>query len=776
MASPNSPQSRRTFLQRSSVAVAGTAVAGGLPALAFGAEQALAADAAAANPIVAENTLTDQSTWTDKFRVSDVSSAVIGFAKRTSVNLGEDIDISASGPNAWLPEDGDPWETIEVELYRLGYYGGKGGRLVWKSDRPVSTFQKVDANGNPANEYAGGVVPDWSPLDPSTGLYGLAGHRTVLSIPGSAVTVSGVYLAKLKGKWRDFPPGVPAVEMSGESHVVIIVRDDARPRDILALLPTNTWQAYNYWGGRSLYTYNSRYGVPGNIVPATGTERAAKVSLDRPYNIWIADYNWVLHSEFAWIYWAEQQGYDISYTEDLALSYRPEQALPTSSKSVAILGHGEYWTEQERNALEAGRDAGTHIYNFGANTGYWRVRYESVDGDWEPSEVDARVLVCYKTIEGGGTNDLNTASKYDPIGPTTTWRDPGKNRLVTTPGTTGATPAVYIGPNRPESALLGVQYIGDDDNGPRPLTIPADNAKGEFAGHRAWRNTPVAKKTTATQIGRNILGWEWDGIPPAGHPFGKSPVVKAGTTLQRLSETDPRTNANGTNLLYVLDAGRKYSQSGANAQPASFDTPYAHAITYTAPSGALVFSSGTIRWSFGLGPHHVDGFWQTFSDPPTNDTDPVIQQATANLFLDGGIKPATPVGVVLDPVIEVPTDTTAPDISAVVTNSTGRYLFTTTVTYVSKTARTLSIRVQLSSTEKSNPVAIDLELKDAAGVLATASGSLTAGNRQTFNLVMTTTTFKRITSPYRKATATVVATDAAGNKTTKTIALNLRAN
>ena len=289
MASPNSPQSRRTFLQRGSVAVAGTAVAGGLPALAFGAEQALAADAQAANPVVAENTLTDQSTWTNAFRVSSVGSAVVGFARQPSVNLGEDIEISATGPNGYLPPNADPIETVAIELYRLGYYGGKGGRLVWKSDGPASTWQKFDANGNPANSWEGGVEPGWTPLDANTGLYGVATNRNVVTIPGTAVPASGVYLIKLKGNWHDFPGGGPSVPRSGESHAIIIVRDDARPRDILALLPTNTWQAYNYWGGRSLYTYSSRYGVPGNIVPATSTERAAKVSLDRPYNIWIAD-------------------------------------------------------------------------------------------------------------------------------------------------------------------------------------------------------------------------------------------------------------------------------------------------------------------------------------------------------------------------------------------------------------------------------------------------------------------------------------------------------
>jgi hypothetical protein len=782
MPSPNSPQSRRTFLQRGSVAVAGTAVAGGLPALALGAEQAFGADQSAANPVVAENQNSDKSTWTDKFRVANVSSMVVGFTRQPSVNLGEDIVVSATGPNAYLPPD-KPNETVAIELYRLGYYGGKGGRLVWTSDGAVSTWQKLDAEGNPANEWEGGTEPGWAPLDAGTGLYGCANNRDVLTIPGSVVPASGVYLIKLKGTWHDFPPNAPSVPAYGESHAIVIVRDDNRPRDILAVLPTNTWQAYNYWGGRSLYTYSSRYGVPGNIVPATSTERAAKVSLDRPYNIWIADYNWVLHTEFAWIFWAERQGYDIAYTEDMAVTFDKASCLPAKSKSVAILGHGEYWDEQERNAFEEARDAGTHIYNFGANVGYWRTRYETVAGEPAESMKDARVLVCYKIIEGGGTNALDQAGKNDPRGTTSTYRDSGRGANVATPGTTAATPRFYMGINRPESELLGVQYIGDDDNGPRPLTIPADNNKGEFSGHRAWRNTTIAKKKTTTTLGTNLLGWEWDGIPPATDPWGKAPTVKAGTTLQRLTESDPRINSNGTHLLYLQDAGRTYSKQGIDAQPPAHGTPYAHAVTYTAPSGALVFSAGTIQWSFGLGPHHVDNYFQTYADPPTDSSNPVIQQATANLFLDGGIVPATPVGITLvdgGPVVTpTPTpvaDRTPPDISASCTNSTGRYLLFTVLTNVSKSTRVLSVKVSLTTAEKSGPVAIDIDLSDATGSMGTVSGTLAAGTNQTYNLVIDATAYKRITSPYRKATATVVATDTAGNRTTKTLSLNLKAS
>ncbi|MBJ7473166.1 MAG: twin-arginine translocation signal domain-containing protein, partial [Solirubrobacteraceae bacterium] len=193
MSSPNEPQSRRTFLKRSSVGVAGSAVAGGLPVIAFGANAALAADEAAANPVVRENRFADASTFSTQFRVENISSVVEGYARRTSVNLGEPIELAISGPNRYLPPaDQEPVEAVDVELYRLGYYDGKGARLVWKTAKPVSTWQRFNEAGEPVNEWEGGNEPPIGPIDPATGLLGRKNNKTTLTIPGDAAPASGV--------------------------------------------------------------------------------------------------------------------------------------------------------------------------------------------------------------------------------------------------------------------------------------------------------------------------------------------------------------------------------------------------------------------------------------------------------------------------------------------------------------------------------------------------------------------------------------------------------
>ena len=673
MSPPPGHRTRRSFLRDMGIAGAAASsvpILGATGALAAGDEaQALAGELCPhPNPIVQENRCTPPATWTEDFRVGSTSSEVNGFSRTPSVDVGGPVELVISGPNKYLPPPGQtPVETAEVEVYRLGHYGGAGGRLIWKTPGPVSTFQKVDENGTPSNS---GTLPPDAPLDAHTGLAGRAGDRVVVTVPGSTLTTSGVYLAKIKGRWLDFPSGQSAIPRSGESHVVFVVRDDARPRDLLVLLPSNTWQAYNYRGGRSLYTFSSRYGSAGSIVPATGTERAAKVSLDRPYNNWIAEFNWVLRTEFPAIWWLERHGYDVAYTEDVALGFAPEQLQPGRSAGVAILGHGEYWSEGLRDGLDAARDAGTSIFNFGANTGFWKVRHETVAGTPATSVGDARVLVAYKTIEGGGSEDLATASEADPIEPTSTWRDPGRGPGIPV-NTAGATPATYAGPGRPEAELLGGHFSGADDQRNRRFTVPADNGDGEFAGHRAWRHTDVPP--TGATIGNQLVGWEWDSIPPATSAFGGArPATRTGAgRLLRLSESDPRdAPPNGAMTQYLKDAGRVFSTPGPASQPAAGESAFAHATTYVAPSGALVFNAGTILWAWGLGPHflHISG--ATYADPPTDASDARIIQATTNLLADGGILPLTPEGLLFDPTpTPTPTATPAPTPTAAATPS-----------------------------------------------------------------------------------------------------------
>src|SRR6185436_17059350 len=172
----------------------------------------LAATLAHANIIVTENA----KPGTDRWRLRSAPSAAInGYAAATSVAAGETLRLYVSADD---PE-------VEIEIFRMGWYGGLGGRRMTDAVSRPGEKQSV-----PAPDAEGMIRCQW--------------HETYsFTVPND--WVSGVYLAKLTGR----PSG-------DQNHIIFIVRDGRRA-DLLFQSSVTTWQAYNNWGGKSLYPHNS---------------------------------------------------------------------------------------------------------------------------------------------------------------------------------------------------------------------------------------------------------------------------------------------------------------------------------------------------------------------------------------------------------------------------------------------------------------------------------------------------------------------------------------
>jgi hypothetical protein len=187
----------------------------------------------------------------------------------------------------------------------------------------------------------------------------------------------------------------------GTSTYVIVRSPPGHQSAILVQVPVNTWQAYNTWGGTSLYA------IAGQAVQAN------RVSFDRPY------YGNGLAWEYPLVLFLERQGYDVSYQTDVDTDRNPASLL--GHRLVIVAGHGEYWTHATRDALAAARDAGVNLAFMGANAGYWQVRYENND----------RIIVGYK-------------STADPI------TDQSLETILFR----------ALNPPQPECALIGIQHQG----------------------------------------------------------------------------------------------------------------------------------------------------------------------------------------------------------------------------------------------------------------------------------------------------------------------------
>jgi PKD repeat protein len=521
-----------------------------------------------ANPIVNENSCMGEGTTANQTAIENYTEDIGGFTPQTSYQLGENVPLKIGTD---LPSF--PGTSVNISVYRIGYYGGDGARLI-----PTAGATNVKVNNtfqcNPGNTTTGELsCSNWSPS---------------YTIPGKSLPVSGIYEAV----FTDVADG------GIENYVVFPVRNDARASNVLYVLPTANYQAYNTWGCKSLY-----FDACGGANTISGEGRAVAVSFDRPQAEGDRELNHFFGPDDPTVFWLEQQGYDVTYTDDIQTDSDPGSLL--NHKVDLISGHSEYWSHDSFNNFKAARDAGVSIASFSANTAYWQTRYEN----------NYRTLVCYKTIQGTGTSGNGSATPNDPasIGPngehlpqfaTTTRRDPGAP-----PGDPNAPAGGRIGPNEPENSLFGVMYIGDNDEMRFKMTIPAGNANGEFASSPVWRNAGIPTNA-ATTLPEGLVGWEWDQIPTQPGYLAQQPAGVKQLTLTDVSNPDDS---------WLQDAGRARA-----ATPPPGEPPNSSAVEYRAPSGALVFASGTMEWAYGF------------------NVESAIDQATYNVLTQMGAQAGTP--------------------------------------------------------------------------------------------------------------------------------------
>ena len=135
----------------------------------------------------------------------------------------------------------------------------------------------------------------------------------------------------------------------------------------------DTWQAYNAWGGKSLYD------LPASV------PRANDVSFDRPYDVARAGGPGAarLGAPARPVHRAERLRRHLSVRR---LDRRAPQDACCTTAWIVVAGHSEYWTKTMRDGWDAARDAGVNLAFMGANDAYWQVRSETAGGrSWRTS-------------------------------------------------------------------------------------------------------------------------------------------------------------------------------------------------------------------------------------------------------------------------------------------------------------------------------------------------------------------------------------------------------
>jgi hypothetical protein len=414
--------------------------------------------------------------------------AVEAYTTQPSVVGGDALEVCVST---------QPPARYRLSAFRLGWYDGLGGRLMR------------------APTINAGMPRDAPPPDPGTGIVRAQWPVTdVLQTDES--WPSGQYIMVL-----ELINGPHAGSAARVPFVVRGLPDETAP--ILVQTPINTAQAYNHWGGKSLYASNS-----------TEQTAAVSVSFDRPVPCW-GSANLNARAPFVYelpmIRWLEREGFDIEYQTNVDTHRYP---FSLSGRQLIIsIGHDEYWTREMRAAFDDALAEGTSLAFMGANTCYWQMRYED----------DERTIVAYK--DKGALDP-----ERDPALKTIRFRD--------------------LTPARPERELVGQQYEGG-------IAHPREPAAYRFVS--GFRSDPWAQGVALDDQHslEGLVGYEWDTL-------------------------DERKAHPGTVRI----------MHGA-LQPTAADC-----IRWTAPSGAHVFSAGSLQFAWGL---------DDWASPST--ADPRLQQIMA---------------------------------------------------------------------------------------------------------------------------------------------------
>ncbi|MGO9322422.1 MAG: N,N-dimethylformamidase beta subunit family domain-containing protein [Solirubrobacteraceae bacterium] len=383
--------------------------------------------------------------------------AISGYVAEQAIAAGESEGVYVSAPHA---------RTVTVQVYRMGWYGGRGGRLVLQS-------APLPAGSQPpcAHRFA-------------TGLTECRWHAT-LTFPIPTALASGVYLVKLHAS-------------TGAQSDCLFVLRPSRPTPLLVEIPTASYEAYNAWGGDSLYPGGRRR------VGVTGTTQGVEVSYDRPYESQTGAGQFFIR-DVAMVRFLERYGYPVGYTTIESIDRDPTQVLgPTRPRALIDVGHSEYWSAGDERAFARARDSGTSLIFISSDTIAWRVRFApATAASSQAGEPDHRI-VAYKEFAA---------------------LDPDRAQP------TGLFP------------LGGAQLVGSAYNGCITPRVPVPGPPVYL--YYPWRPSPSLRPgwlfagtgiTAATSI-PGIVGYELDERTPATPPG--TVLVGAGTGVRCGSEAEP---------------------------------------------------------------------------------------------------------------------------------------------------------------------------------------------------------------------------------------------
>ena len=415
-------------------------------------------DTPTSNPIIHENQCQGTDEWRANQPLGD-THAIEGFTAPATVNVGNSVRLYVSTTAS----------SYSFRVYRLGWYQGYGARLMYIS--PI---------------YPGRNQP--APLiDAQTRMVSATNWTDPASFSVQSDWTSGIYIIKMTSA-DGFIRYTP-----------LIVRDDRVKAPILVVSSLFTYQAYNTWGGHSLYAGQDAQGK------ITSAARSYEVSFDRPYsdNGGLMD---IPLYEYNFVRWFERSGFHGTYAADADIHVNAQESL--NHQLVIFAGHDEYWSTAMHDNVVIARNSGVSLAFMTANNSYWHVRVE------DSAFGAAREVICYKD------DLLDPYDKFNLHEVTVRFRDQPLNA--------------------PERGLIGQQYHGIA-NGIAPLIL-APGAAPYLAGLTLTPGTTLP----------GLVGGEYDQIDPGAARPDNAEILASSTVTCQKSPLCPASGSDtATAILYT---------------------------------------------------------------------------------------------------------------------------------------------------------------------------------------------------------------------------------
>jgi hypothetical protein len=428
---------------------------------------------------------------------------------------------------------------------------------------------------------------------------------------------SGIYLAQFTS--ADTPQGRASARAGGDALFIVRNGGGRGAAPLLYQVGVATWAAYHMWHNRSLYMGRTAEGERWDeLRNSTASLRRPALGLTLPNETILSPAPPKAAYAFALVEWLEREGLEVDFCSGLDIGAGRVEL--ERYRAVLTVGHDEYWTADQHEALQRYRASGGHTVFLGGNLAYWQVR----------AAPDLASIECYKNSHDPADNERGDGGELlDPrltavpaAGPPLTgeaWR--------VRDGSTTPTTGVYNHTRRParpeEVVTAGGMWWWEEVGGP---SRPACGFTVCEPDHWAFEGLQIAQGEVVGAASK-LIGHEADGLEVALCEGRYELTLEDGalpdTELLAVADCRAWGEWDFGGWPPTVEPGRRVSFAGLGG--------FVTMVCRRAPGEGMIFCAPTTEWVLGLVPS-IDWTATRSLAAPVLPADPNVARITRNVL------------------------------------------------------------------------------------------------------------------------------------------------